>query len=182
MFDSQYGIVLKGVDRHTGTDVAVKLFKESLFNHARNISAELEAALIRKASNEFVIPLIDTIEDEYGISLVFPLASSTLDDEIYNENFDYERTKKVASMVLSAVKYIHNQKIVHRDLKPNNILIDEHGVVKVADFGLAVECSDSSFLMEIAGTSRFKSPEMLMKIGYTSKTDIWVRHMNHCSG
>lgn len=135
---------------------------------------ELEATLIRKASSEFVIPLIDTIEDVHGICLVFPLAKATLDEEIYNEHFDANRTKHVFSMVLNAVEYIHGQQIVHRDLKPNNILVDEYSVIKICDFGLAAEFDTSPYLTKICGTKRFMSPEMLSNTAYTSKTDIWV--------
>lgn len=166
---------MKGFDLDTESTVAVKLFKKALLEGIRNTEAKLEAALIQRASSEFVIPLITTIEDVHGISLVFPLAKTTLDEEIYSKNFNASRTKSVIRMVLKAVDYIHGQHIVHRDLKPTNTLIDEHGVVKICDFGAAAECSTNSFLMEINGTYRIMSPEMLLKIGYTSKTDIWVR-------
>jgi serine/threonine protein kinase len=38
--------------------------------------------------------------------------------------------------ILSAVEYMHSKYVFHRDLKPQNVLIDEKGTVKVADFGL----------------------------------------------
>lgn len=54
-------------------------------------------------------------------------------------------------------------------------MIDGHGVVKICDFGEAAQFSTSQpYLMEVRGTYRFMSPEMLLRIGYTSKTDIWV--------
>uniref|UniRef100_G1MZF7 [RNA-polymerase]-subunit kinase n=1 Tax=Meleagris gallopavo TaxID=9103 RepID=G1MZF7_MELGA len=40
-------------------------------------------------------------------------------------------------MTLQGLEYLHQQWILHRDLKPNNLLLDENGVLKLADFGLA---------------------------------------------
>ncbi len=49
--------------------------------------------------------------------------------------------------VLESVEYCHNQNIIHRDLKPENLLLSSKSndaIVKLADFGLAVELEESS--------------------------------------
>ena len=48
----------------------------------------------------------------------------------------------VAEIVLG-LKYMHELLIVHRDLKPENILLDSEGHVKITDFGMAKDLSDS---------------------------------------
>jgi len=90
------------------------------------------------------------------------------------------------------VKHVHSQGLIHRDLKPNNVFIDDTGAVKVGDFGLSRESSDSSgagtapilagsanygYNGEITtgvGTRSYASPEQ-MKGGsdYDSSTDIY---------
>jgi predicted Ser/Thr protein kinase len=43
----------------------------------------------------------------------------------------------LVTQICEALQYAHDAGVVHRDIKPENILVDRHGVVKIADFGLA---------------------------------------------
>ncbi len=68
--------------------------------------------------------------------------------------------------VLEAIRYAHDNGVIHRDLKPGNILVDQKGVPKVIDFGLARSSSLELSLAEsshgrLAGTLYYMSPEQL---------------------
>ena len=39
--------------------------------------------------------------------------------------------------LFAGIAYCHSHRVLHRDLKPQNLLIDNHGTIKLADFGLA---------------------------------------------
>lgn len=83
--------------------------------------------------------------------------------------------------ILVGLIYLHENHIVHRDIKGGNILVDESGTVKLADFGAStrlMQAGDSGFqtqtLREIKGTPYFMAPEVLSENKYGRKGDIWA--------
>lgn len=79
--------------------------------------------------------------------------------------------------VAEAVDYAHSMGVLHLDLKPANILLDEDGSPRVADFGLARRVSADGALHrgEIAGTPGYMAPEQIDRTLGTlnARTDVW---------
>ncbi len=73
----------------------------------------------------------------------------------------YQNVARIGADVADAICHSHHQGVLHRDIKPANILLDRHGDVWVADFGLAQIDDDHELTgsANLVGTLRFASPE-----------------------
>jgi len=86
---------------------------------------------------------------------------------------------KTAIDIASAVAYLHERRILFRDLKPANIGFDPQKVLKIFDFGLAVEIpphEDPETTFKLAGntgTSRYMAVEVIRKDPYNLKADVF---------
>lgn len=76
--------------------------------------------------------------------------------------------------ILKGLISIHNKKQIHRDLKSDNILLNQRGQIKIADFGYALQLtSDKLNTSGLAGTPAWMAPELVMKEEYNEMVDIW---------
>jgi serine/threonine protein kinase len=88
--------------------------------------------------------------------------------------------KFLTKKILNAIAFLHFNNIVHSDLKPDNILLiedDEDLIVKIADFGSAIENKENSCFSEskiYMQTTNYKAPELILGKGvYSEKIDVW---------
>ncbi|KRZ56958.1 Aurora kinase A, partial [Trichinella nativa] len=159
--------------------VALKvLFKSQLIKTGVEIQLRREIEIQFKLKHPNILRLHGYFHDDLRVVLILEYASK---GELYailreEQKFSEERSANYMRQLVSAVSYMHSQRIIHRDIKPENILVDSRGLLKLADFGWAVDLANvaSSRRKTICGTLDYLPPEMICHDSYDEKIDIWA--------
>ncbi|KAG5560110.1 hypothetical protein RHGRI_003410 [Rhododendron griersonianum] len=78
--------------------------------------------------------------------------------------------------LLLGLEYLHENGIMHRDIKGANILVDNKGCIKLADFGASkkvVELATITGAKSMKGTPYWMAPEVILQTGHSFSADIW---------
>eukprot|EP00123_Amoebidium_parasiticum_P012465 comp21373_c0_seq1/m.29379 comp21373_c0_seq1/g.29379 ORF comp21373_c0_seq1/g.29379 comp21373_c0_seq1/m.29379 type:complete len:410 (-) comp21373_c0_seq1:488-1717(-) len=160
----------------TGKHVALKIMKKPKAAYMKYLHRE--ASVQRQLSHRNICRLYDVIDTPHHFVLVQEyLSGGDLFDLVPpNEGCSELRALQYLVQITAAVAHMHARGVVHRDIKPENCVSDEHGVLKLIDFGAASDlCAEPT----PAGTVPYMAPEMHSdpegKEGWDFKAiDIWA--------
>lgn len=88
-----------------------------------------------------------------------------------------QSTLAIATQLAESLVVAHENGVIHRDIKPQNLLLDDDGVLKVMDFGIARLAERSSTLTEtglVVGTPSYMSPEQLLSESVDARSDLYA--------
>ncbi len=111
--------------------------------------------------DDSAVPAANVPPPDSGSSAAVLPGSSELSASSDPDRQFYRGVARIGLQVAEALEYANHQGILHRDVKPSNLLLDNHGNVWVADFGLAktAEADDLTHTGDILGTIRYMAPE-----------------------
>ncbi len=170
--------VYKARDRVLDRIVAVKILKDE-FSRDKNFVEKFktEALSAARISHPNIVNIYDVGQENDIYYIVMELVDGkTLKDMIRSQApLSIEMAVDIAIMVCDGVHHAHEKGIIHRDIKPHNILITEHGMVKVADFGIAraVSTGTITYGNNIVGSVHYFSPEQARGEAINRTTDIY---------
>lgn len=175
-----FGTVTLVEDLARGEEVILKFLHPQMAadeNMVRRFQREHQFA--KKIAHQNVIRIYDffMMGGIYVISMEY-FPSTSLSAEVKAQvPLSLERGLLVAHEVASGMDAAHEIGIIHRDLKPGNILIDEHNLVKIVDFGVAaaIDSSDTRLTRTglLVGTPRYMAPEQVLGKPVDVRTDIY---------
>ena len=174
--------VYKAKDRLLDRFVAIKILKDQYAEDSEFLKKfNNEAQSAAKLSHINIVNVFDIGEDLYKGERIHYIVmeyvdGQTLKDLIVNEKrlsnpdiIDY------SIQIAQALKTAHQAGIIHRDIKPQNILIDNYGLLKVTDFGIARVSSNATitYTSSILGTVHYISPEQAKGKIVDEKSDLY---------
>jgi serine/threonine protein kinase len=172
--------IFKAVDRINGQTVAIKIpyaqFESDVVFYGR---FQREEQVVRRLDLPNIIKVYTPerksrmyIAMEYveGISLRVEMRDK--------RPFATDHALDYARQICGALVYMHGQRVVHRDLKPENILITASGLLKIMDFGIALDEEARrltwSGLSSTIGTPDYMAPEQISGRRGDARTDIYA--------
>lgn len=160
--------------------VALKVTTPSMMEPPHN--SKREAQILRMASSDRVIPLLDTFrEDGSRFVLVLPFLRYDFSDLLQEKRLSKGQIKGCLQDLFTALAHVHEKGVIHRDIKPSNILLKSlDGPAFLSDFGISwapeapgPEAADSK--VTDVGTTCYRPPELLFgNTKYGCSLDLWA--------
>src|SRR6202045_4182350 len=134
----------------------------------------------RKITHKNVIRIYDFlyIQGLYAISMEY-FPSHTLGSEVVNEKpINLQRALQFGIDMCTGMTVAHQVGIVHRDLKPANVLINQEGLLKIVDFGVAAAHREGDTQLTktgyVIGSPKYMAPEQILGKKVDERADIYA--------
>ncbi|KAJ3123883.1 Cyclin-dependent kinase catalytic subunit [Nowakowskiella sp. JEL0407] len=173
--EGTYGVVYKAMDRMTNEFVALKKIRLETDDEGVPSTAIREISMLREMNHNNVVKLYDICHVDVKLYLVFEFLDMDLKKYMEGNPLQPDLVKSYTWQLILGLEYCHSHRIIHRDLKPQNLLIDQHGRLKLADFGLARSFGVPlrTYTHEVV-TLWYRAPEILLgSRHYSTAVDMW---------
>ena len=173
------GVVYKAHEESLNRFVAIKVLGEHLEEDTEYVERFLrEAQSAAQLNHPNIVQIYAVSEEEGRHYFVMEYVSGRSLQEILRTDgpMPPPRAAQIMLQTAAGLHAAHEQGIVHRDIKPANLMIDDRGLVKIADFGLALMGGAATRLTAtgmLMGTPGYLSPEQCLDQEIDLRTDIY---------
>jgi NUAK family SNF1-like kinase len=172
-----FGKVSLGLHRLTRRLVAIKAINmDFMKDESSKKKMSNEISILKSLRHPNVVKLLETFEIEKHHLIVMELCpgGDLLNYVRKRRKLNEKYAKFVFKQIMEGMAYLHQNGVVHRDIKLDNILLDGHGNIKIADFGVSRKVIDNEILFEQCGTPAYIAPEIVRELGYKGyPVDMW---------
>ncbi|KAI4303776.1 hypothetical protein MLD38_039370 [Melastoma candidum] len=175
-----YSSVFRARDLDTGNIVALKKVRFDNFEPESVRFMAREIMILRRLNHPNIMKLEGIITSRLSCSiyLVFEYMEHDITGllSLPDVKFGEAQIKCYMKQLLSGLEHCHSRGIMHRDIKGSNLLVNNEGILKLADFGLANYCS-SAYKQPLTSrviTLWYRPPELLLgSTDYGASVDLW---------
>lgn len=175
-----YSHVYKAKDLLTGKIVALKKVRFDIMEQESARFMAREISILRKLNHPNIIKLEGLVISRvsHSIYLVFEYMDHDLSGlaALSGVQFTEAQIKCYMKQLLSGLEHCHDKGVLHRDIKGSNLLIDDKGILKIADFGLAsaFDPNKKQPMTSRVVTLWYRPPELLLGATYYGiGVDLW---------
>ncbi|KAJ3102497.1 hypothetical protein HDU97_000456 [Phlyctochytrium planicorne] len=141
----------------------------------KSIMAEID--LLKRLNHENIVAYEGFVKTTEALNIILEYCENGSLLTIMKKfgNFTEHLVSLYTGQVLCGLSFLHDQGVIHRDIKAataQNILTTKHGVVKLADFGVAAKISEAASPNAV-GSPYWMAPEVIELFGSTPASDIW---------
>jgi len=179
LVQGRFGITYLGHHITTEKIVAIHTYSKSVLNDTcQNHIPNREKQLLESMNHPYILKVLDALSDNNSLYLITELRpcvtlSYLLDFAASGSGIEEKYIISYAACIVSVLKYCHSKNIIHRGLHPDSILIDNNGLVKVADWGFAKVVTERTYTL--CGHVEYLSPEAICgETGYGRGADYWA--------
>jgi len=175
------GVVYRAEDKRIGRQVAIKTLTENFSGQPEMLERfyrEAQAGILQHPN----IVIVYDLGDEEGVPfIVMEYVSGDPLDKLIASGRHISMIEKLSiiEQVCAALGYAHHRGVVHRDIKPANVIVQQDGIAKLVDFGIArVQGSSSEGGLtrtgNVIGTIHYIAPERLRGKPFDGRSDIFA--------
>ncbi|ESO06458.1 hypothetical protein HELRODRAFT_64347, partial [Helobdella robusta] len=168
-----YGSVFKAVHKETGQVLAIK--QVPVDTDLQEIIKEI--SIMQQCDSPYIVKYYGSYFKNSDLLIVMEYCGGgSVSDimRIRRKTLTEEPIATVLLYTLKGLEYLHYRKKIHRDIKAGNILLNNEGHAKLADFGVAGQLTDTMAKRNtVIGTPYWMAPEVIQEIGYDCAADIW---------
>ncbi|KAJ8686677.1 hypothetical protein QAD02_022471 [Eretmocerus hayati] len=171
-----FAVVKYARHRITKTEVAIKMIDKGRLDPINLAKVYREVEIMKQLKHPHIVKLYQVMETDYLLYMVCEYVSN---GEIFDYIKRYGRmdepsARSVFAQIVSAVEYCHSTGVAHRDLKIENLLLDAHMNVKLADFGFSNRFAPGEMLSTYCGSPPYAAPEVFRgKLYDAPAIDVW---------
>ncbi|KAK7284349.1 hypothetical protein RJT34_19094 [Clitoria ternatea] len=179
-----FGQVYVGMNLDSGELLAVKQVliaassasKEKLQAHIKELEEEVK--LLKDLSHPNIVRYLGTVREGDTLNIFLEFVPGGSISSLLGKfgAFPEAVIRTYTKQLLLGLEYLHTNGIMHRDIKGANILVDNKGCIKLADFGASkqvVELATISGAKSMKGTPYWMAPEVILQTGHSFSADIW---------